>query len=476
MDDPARLSALDLVAVYRERRLSPVEAVEAVAARIADVEDEANAFTTLCLDRAAEEARKAERAYAAGSARPLEGVPVGVKDLFDTEGVRTTYGSPMFAEHVPQADAVAVRRLREAGALLVGKTSTHEWAWGITTASPHFGPTPNPWAPDRVAGGSSGGSAAALALHMVPLALGSDTGGSIRIPAAYCGVVGLKPTYGCVSSAGAMPLARSLDHPGPLARTVADAALALAVLAGLDPADPATEDVPVGDPLAELGRPLAGLRVAMCPDLMLVPPVPEVEAALGAAAATLAELGAELVEAELPEAGAIYEAFAAIQRAEALHHHRSRGLYPDRAGEYGADVLGRLHAAEGVTLAEYLEAAETRRRVRAGFERLFRGADVLLTPVAAGPPVAIGSETAKHRGEERPFRDLVMPYTVPQDVGGVPACAVRGGFDALGIPVGLQVTGPRWAEALVLRVAHALHAATPEIQAPWPEAAAAPSR
>lgn len=467
MNELANMDVGDLLRAFARGRASPVEAVEAVVSRIDAVDGTVGGFTALCLERAREEARASEAAWRRGEARPLEGVPFGVKDLFDTAEVRTAYGSPMFASNVPLRDAEAVRRARAAGAVLVGKTQTHEFAWGITSVNRALGSARNPWALDRVSGGSSGGSAVVLAAHEVPLALGSDTGGSIRIPAAFCGVVGLKPTYGRISGAGAWPLARSLDHPGPMARTPADAALLLAAIAGVDPGDPATGDVPLEDPRGlRLGA--DGLRLGLCRDLELVPLAADVRAVFDDAVRTLAGAGARVVEVTLPEAELIYPAFRTIQSAEALDVHRRAGLYPARRDEYGDDVRARLDAAVEVTLEQYLRATADRQRVVSGFARVFRDCDVLLTPVSAGSPAKSGEETVLHEGEALTFRDLVMPYTTPQDLAGLPACAVRAGFDALGIPVGIQFTAPPWREAVVLRAAQRFCDLTPDLQTRWP--------
>jgi aspartyl-tRNA(Asn)/glutamyl-tRNA(Gln) amidotransferase subunit A len=470
VDDLVGLSARELLLGYRERRFSPVEVVAALAARIDELNPELGAFTTLCLERAAEEARAAEALYSRGeTAGALAGVPFGVKDLFDSEGVRTTYGSPMFDGHVPAADAEAVRRARDAGAILIGKTQTHEFAWGITSVNLLMGTSRNPWDPARMSGGSSGGSAVALAALLVPLALGSDTGGSIRVPSGYCGTVGLKPTWGRISAAGVFPLARSLDHPGPMTRTPADAALLLGAIAGRDERDPATQDAPRGDLDAALAAGLAGLRVGLCPDLHLVPLAPDIDSAFKAATETVEHLGGELVEVGFPGAERLYETFGVIQRAEALFSHTQAGLFPSRRDEYGQDVLGRLELATKVELREYLAASAERQRARAVFEDVFREVDVLLTPVAAASPLPIGEERTTHLGTEREFREIVMSYTVPQDLTGLPACTVRIGFDQLGIPVAAQFTGPPWAEARVLGTAHAVFEATPEIQQRWPD-------
>jgi aspartyl-tRNA(Asn)/glutamyl-tRNA(Gln) amidotransferase subunit A len=470
MSELIDLTVRDLLAAFRAGAASPVEMLDAVAERIAQVDGGLGAFTTLCLDRAREEALAAEAAYRQGSAAgPLAGIPFGVKDLFDSEGVRTTYGSPMFAEHVPDADAEAVRRARAAGAILVGKTQTHEFAWGITSVNTLLGTSRNPWATDRISGGSSGGSAVALASRQIPLALGSDTGGSIRVPSAFCGIVGFKPTYGRISLAGAWPLARTLDHPGPMARTPADAALFLQAIAGYDPNDPATEDVPLADLEPELARGLDGIVVGNCPDLHGVPLAPEVGEAFEQALATVRDLGAVVEEVELPEARAAYDTFGATQRAEALFTHVEAGLYPGRAEEYGADVRGRLEAAARQDVSDYLRAAAERQRLRSGFARAFREVDVLLTPASAGSPVTIGDDSLEHLGSTIEFRELVMTYTVPQDLAGLPACVVRAGFDRLGIPIGVQFTGAAWRDVTVLKAAQAFWSATPLMQDRWPD-------
>ena len=463
-----QLAVEELLQGYAAHEFSPVNVVDAVAERIEEVDARVGGFTALCLERACEEAAAAEAAWTNGTARSLEGVPFGAKDLFDSEGVRTAYGSSMFDSHVPAHDAEALRRARAAGGILVGKTQTHEFAWGITSVNERMGTAHNPWALDRVSGGSSGGSAVVLAADEVPLAIGSDTGGSIRVPAAFCGVVGLKPTYGRISGRGAWPLAPSLDHPGPMARTPADAALLLTVLAGEDPADPATTDAPLGDVAGELRRGLEGLAVGVCADLELVPLAPDVREVFNATVRVLETAGARLVEVDLPEAELVYPAFVTIQRAEALDTHRRAGLYPARREEYAEDVLGRLDAATEVTVAEYLAASADRRRVGAAFARLFRLCDVLLTPVSAGSPLPIGDETVTHDGSELTFRELVMSYTTPQDLVGLPACAVRAGFDALGIPVGVQFTAAPWQEARVLRTAQGFFDATPDVQSGRP--------
>jgi len=464
------LSARELLSLYASGDASPVEAIDEVAARSAEIDGRLGAFTTLCLERARGEASRCEEAYRRGEAQgSLAGLSLGVKDLFDSEGVRTTYGSPMFADHVPTADAEALRRARTAGAIMVGKTQTHEFAWGISSVNELMGTSHNPWALDRVSGGSSGGSAVALATRQVSLALGSDTGGSIRVPSALCGTVGFKPTYGRVSTAGIWPLARTLDHPGPMTRSPADAALLLEVISGWDPADPATEDVPLGDLDAALANGLEGRVVGICPDLHSVPLAPAVQRAFDAAVAAAVSCGARIAEVRIPEARDSYRVFGFTQRAEALYTHMEAGLYPARAAQYGADVRGRLEAASREGVGDYLRAAADRARIRAAFARAFREVDLVLTPVGAGTAVPIGSEVLEHLGSSIEFRELVMSYTTPQDLIGLPACAFRAGFDDLGIPVGVQFSGAPWDDAMVLGAAHAVYEATPAVQNAWPD-------
>jgi aspartyl-tRNA(Asn)/glutamyl-tRNA(Gln) amidotransferase subunit A len=452
----SELGAHELLTAYRSRTLSPVEVVDGLLARISELDAGLGAFMALCPERAREEAVACERDYLRGEPKgALAGVPFGVKDLFDTAGVRTAYGSTMFASHVPTVDAVAVRAVRDAGGIMVGKTQTHEFAWGITSVNERMGTSRNPWRPDRISGGSSGGSAVALAARLVPLAIGSDTGGSIRVPSAFCGTVGFKPTYGRVSTEGVWPLAPSLDHAGSMARTPAAAALLLGAMEG------------ASEP--PLPRNLGGLRVGVCPDLHRIPLTADVQSAFDAAVRTVTELGGRVMEVGLPLAETIFPTFGVIQRAEALDTHSRAGLFPARKDEYGDDVRGRLEAAEQVTLGDYAAAIAKRERLRTAAGALFEQIDFLLTPVSAGSPVPIGEERLMHEGREIDFRELVMTYTVPQDLLGLPACTVRAGFDDLGIPIGVQFTGRPRADRDVLAAAEAFFEATPEIQGRWPE-------
>ena len=412
------MTAAELLAAYAARERSPVEVVAELAAAI-EV-DSHGAFWATCLERASQEARAAEAAWARGDARPLEGVPIAVKDLFDTEGVETTYGSAMFRGHVPARDAEAVRRVRAAGAIVLGKTATHEFAWGFSSINDALGTARNPRDPERVCGGSSGGSGAALAAGLAPLALGTDTGGSIRVPSAFCGVYGLKPTFGRVSLEGVWPLARTLDHAGPMARSPRDLGLLLAALA---PGWAGPSSIAPSPP-----------RVVVCPDLHGAPLEPQI-------AAVHEELALRLGAGEVgfPEAELILPAFRAIQLAEGHETHRTAGLWPDRAEEYGADVRSRIEMGSQVELPWLLAAHADRERLRAAFGRLFEHADVLLTPAVPLAPPRIEDER-----DDPALREAVLAYTAPQDLLGLPACV---------LPNGMQLTGPPGAEALLVSVA-----------------------
>jgi aspartyl-tRNA(Asn)/glutamyl-tRNA(Gln) amidotransferase subunit A len=465
------LDAHELLEGYRRREFSPSEVVASLSERIESTDGDVNAFTTLDLEQATDAAEAATRAYAgagASTARPLEGLPLAVKDLFDTEGIRTTYGSAMFSEHVPTADAKAVSLAKEAGCIVIGKTTTHEFGWGITSANPHYGDVRNPWNLDCTPGGSSGGSAAALALGAVPLALGSDTGGSIRIPASFCGVVGFKPTFARVPVAGAFPLAFSLDHAGPMARTPRDALLLLRAIA-----PGRWEHADGRDDGRGRGSRFAGARVGVLSDTDGMRLSSDIERVFQDALETLAGLGAECVECHLPEAADMLATFGTIQRAEAVLAHRLAGIYPSRGPDYGADVRARLEVALGVTLDDYLKAALERRRLQERFLELLASVDVLISPISAVPPVPVGEDDLVHEGETVPFRDAVMTYTVPQDLVGVPACAVRAGFDRNGVPVGVQLTGMPWSDEQTLLFADAFFATTESVQGTWPQHIAA---
>ena len=457
-----QLSVTELTDAYKHGKVSPLEVIEMSLRRIERLDPAIGGFREVFHERAINEARERSDELARGEwAGPLHGVPVAIKELFDVEGAVGCYGSTILLDRIAPSDAAAVARWREAGAIVIGVTRSHEFGWGITTQHAELGSTLNPWNTDRVPGGSSGGSAAALAVGMVPLALGSDTGGSIRIPACFCGIAGIKPTYGRVAKRGAVSLAPSLDHPGPLARTVPDLAIGLAAMAGFDASDPST--LPVQPPSQSVTPSLAGVRVGLVADLHPRALREDHQARFDAATEAMSDAGARLIDLSFPGAEEIRPTFATIQMAEAHHVHSSvMGIFPRRASEYGADVRGRLEMSADITLADYLSALEAKRALRHRFARLFDEVDVMMTPITAGGPSTTSEPDVSFDGTgEAPFRDVVMDYTVAQDLFGLPVCAVPNGLDGDGLPLGLQLTGPTLSENAVMDAAAGIAAVLP---------------
>lgn len=468
-----RLTAGQLAQRFNTAAASPTEALDSVLGRIAALDPSVGAFSCVLEEQARARAAELTEELARGHSRgPLHGVPVAVKELFDVRGAPGDYGSDVLAGRTADADAECVRRLRRSGAVIVGTTRSHEFGWGITTQHHTRGGTRNPWNLNRVPGGSSGGSGAAVAAGMVPVAVGSDTGGSIRIPACFCGVAGLKPAFGRIGRTGGVALAPSFDTVGALGRSIGDAAALVAAMSGPDRSDPAATGAPVRADDRALSS-LDGTRVATAAALVDGGLDDGVAKVYGQALDALERLGAELVEIDLPGAGEIFEAFRPLQMAEAHHVHRSMGLFPDRADLYGPDVRSRLEAAAGVSIGDYLSAQQQRRRIAASFDRRLQSVDALVSPISAvGPSRIDNSDEALLNGERQPLRDAVMRFTVPQNMTGLPAGIVRAGFDPDGLPVGLQLTAGRGREAAVVAIATVLQAELGPIKtAPEPEQA-----
>jgi aspartyl-tRNA(Asn)/glutamyl-tRNA(Gln) amidotransferase subunit A len=440
-------------AAFRQGELSPVELTDRLLATIEQGNPILNAYLTVTAESARIQARAAAEALAHGQDQgPLLGIPLALKDLFDVAGVRTTAGSPILSTNVPQADSAVAERLRAAGAVLLGKTHLHEWALGVTSINPHFGPCHNPWRTDHIAGGSSGGSAAAVAAGLCLGAFGSDTGGSIRIPAALCGVVGLKPTRGRVSLRGVIPLSWSLDHVGPLARTVRDVALLLQAVAGYDPADPTSVDVPVDDYVSGLGRNVAGMRVLVPTNFFFERSSPEVAALVQDALDALAALGCHLIPVELPGIEDLGPASTRMNVSDAAAYHAQH--LAERPADIGADVLARLRGGEATTGPDYARARQLQRIWRRTLATLLSGDTLLATPTTAIPafPIA-GADSVATAGR-------LTAFTAPFNLTGLPAISVPCGFTPSGLPVGLQLVGRPWTETLVLAVADAYEQAT----------------
>ncbi len=449
------LSIREASELIRRRELSPVELTEAFLGRIAALEPKLHVFVRLTDEAAREEARRAEAEVMAGDWRgPLHGIPIGLKDIYATRGVPTTAQSKLLLSNVPTADAETVRRLREAGAVCLGKLATHEFAIGGPSHDLPFPLARNPWNTEAFTGGSSTGSGAGVAAGLVMGALGSDSGGSIRTPASFCGITGLKPSYGRVSRMGVVPLSYSFDHCGPMAWRAEDAALMLEVIAGHDPTDPASADVPTEAYASALREDLSGLRVGVVRHFYEHDheATGEVRQAIDAALAAMESLGAEVEEVRLSPLDDYYACCMVVLLAEAFCVHADD--LRRRAGDYGEIGRQRIMMGAFVTAADYVEATRLRRALRREVDEALARVDVLVTATTFAPAPRL---------DEIPKLSLFRsPYlTAPFNVSGHPAVAVRCGFSAEGLPLSLQIAGRMFDEATVLAVAHAYERATP---------------
>ncbi len=460
LDELTKLSIAEAGEQVRRRVLSPAELTRAYLERIQRQDGDLLAYITVLSAEALAAATAAEEEIARGHYRgPLHGIPIALKDLVLTRGIRTTCGSRILRDWVPDADATVTARLSEAGAILLGKLNMHEFAYGPTGVNPHYGTPRNPWDRRRMPGGSSSGSAVAVAAGLCAGALGTDTGGSIRIPAAFCGLVGLKPTYGRVSRAGVIPLAWSLDHVGPMTRTVTDAALLLQVLAGRDPADPSAADVPVPDYRRAMQGEMRGLRLGLPKDFFFERLDPEVRVAVLAAARSLEGLGASVEEVSLPGIQHAGPASFAIIAAEATAYHEP--YLKTRATEYGADVRARLTTGQFILAGHYLKAQRARQVIRAEVDAALRQVHALLfptTPILAPP---LDAREISLDGLTEDVRWWLIRCTRPINVTGHPALSVPCGLTAAGLPIGLQLVGRHFDEATLLRIGHAFEAVSP---------------
>ncbi len=464
-DQSANLTRLSLAEAserVRTGKVSPVELTESCLDRVRKLDRTLNAFITVTAESARAQAKEAEAEVRRGRWRgPLHGIPIALKDLVDTAGVRTTSASALFKDRVPTEDAEIVRRLKAAGAVLLGKLNMHEFAYGGSSVISAFGPVRNPWAPDHSAGGSSAGSAVAVATGMCYAAIGSDTGGSIRQPAAYCGVVGLKPSFGRVSTHGVVPLSWSLDHVGPLTRTVEDAALMLQTLAAGDSKDATLAQLPVADCAATLDKQtrvrLGVPRSPFCEGLH-----PEIQKAFETALSILATLAASQRDLEIDTAP---EASVRVLQAEAYaFHEESVARSPEL---YQPETLRRIRTGAAVSASAYIRARRTLDELRGAAGRTFETVDVLVTPTTPVPPFAI-SELLADLEALRAKEMLTLRNTRGFNCLGLPTVSLPCGFTSAGLPIGLQITGAPGAEALVLALAHAYEQAT-DWHKRWPD-------
>jgi aspartyl-tRNA(Asn)/glutamyl-tRNA(Gln) amidotransferase subunit A len=455
--EPTDLSIGEASELVRRRRVSPVELTNACLSQIEKLNPTLNAFITVTPESAATEARAAEAEIQSGKWRgPLHGIPIALKDLFDTAGVRTTAGSGVFKDRVPTEDAEVVRRLKAAGAVLLGKTNMHEFAFGGSSLVTYFGGVHNPWERGHIAGGSSGGSAAAVAGRLCYGALGSDTAGSIRQPAAYCGIVGLKPTYGLVSTRGVIPLSWSLDHVGPLARTVGDIALLLQAIAGYDPEDTASVSMKIPDYTAALRMSPATLRLGIAREFFFKSLDPEIERAMNQALPVLEKLTAGIKEVAI-SASTQEQLRSTVRLAEAYAYHAK--MIATSPEQYQPETLARLRPGADIDTVTYIQARRELAHTRRTIGQIFQTVDVLITPTSPILPPAIAEFTGDRNGSID-FVNLNIRNTSPFDVYGWPTISVPCGFSASGLPIGLQISGALGQDAVVLQLAHAYEQAT----------------
>jgi aspartyl-tRNA(Asn)/glutamyl-tRNA(Gln) amidotransferase subunit A len=443
----------ELSQAIRRRTVSPVELTRECLARIEKFNPLLNAFINVTADSALAQARTAEQEIQNGNWRgPVHGIPIGLKDLIDIAGGPTTAASALFKNRVPSQDADVVRRLKGAGAVLLGKHNLHEFAFGGSSVISYFGEVHNPWHVTRIAGGSSGGGAAAVAADLGYAAIGTDTGGSVREPAAFCGIVGLKPTYGRVSTRGVIPLSWSLDHVGPLTTKVADAALVLQAIAGYDSGEITSADIPVPDYLHSMRQSPKSLRVGL-PQLYFFEDIdPEVARAVNDAVSVIRKL-----TSEVREVSTTVDNETKLLTAEAYAYHSE---YVAKTPElYHPETLRRIRTGAKVSTPEYIQLRRAMKESRRSIAEVFKGVDLMVTPTVPIPPPTIA--TLKESPDDlRPRENLMLRNTRPINLWGLPAISLPCGFTVEGLPIGLQIIGPHWREDLVLQLAYAYEQAT----------------
>lgn len=445
----ARSTIAALAGRIRKREVSPVEVTEAVLDRIAATDAKVKAYITVMRDEARGAARAAEQSIMAGHyLGPLHGIPIGVKDLYYTRGVKTTAGSKILAGFVPEYDAAVVDRLKRAGAIIVGKLNTHEFAMNTWTP-----PTRNPWDLDRIPGGSSGGSGAAVAASECIAATGTDSGGSIRIPAALCGVVGLKPTFGRVSRHGIVPLSWTLDHAGPMTKTVEDTAIMLRAMAGYDARDSATVNAPVPNYARALTGDVKGLRIGLPREYFFDNLDPEVEQAVLHAVKAMEGLGASVHEVSFPHLAHIPIVHACIILTEAATYHEK--WLRTRADDYAPDVRFSLEWGKLFTGIDYVQCQRVRELIRQDFAAVLQRVDVIAAPTVPAPASKVGEDPITIKGRKEGLVGATIRLNRPSNHTGLPAITVPCGFTGNNLPIGFQLIGRAFDEATLLRAAHA---------------------
>jgi aspartyl-tRNA(Asn)/glutamyl-tRNA(Gln) amidotransferase subunit A len=446
--DLTSLSLQEASMLVQSKAVSPVDLTRACLERIQRLNPTLNAFITVTTEQALAQAHALEKERQRGRSRgPLHGIPIALKDNIDTEGVKTTAASTFFANRIPTEDAEVVRRLKAAGAVIIGKLNMHEFASGTTSTISHFGPVHNPWNLDRIAGGSSGGSAVAVAAGLCYGTIGTDTGASVRLPAACCGIVGLKPTYGLVSARGVIPTSWSFDHVGPMCRTVTDTALLLSAIAGYDPDDSASIDVPPRNYLMGLGARTRSFRLGIPRTPFYENLDPEIEAAVRSALEVLSPLTERSQEVKLPPTP---DLFSSVADAETYAFHAPNLAKTPEL--YNAETRRVLQEGAKVSMAEYMQGRRDLDRMRRIIGKVFASVDLLVTPTMPKPPLTIA--------ECREARQMPPTNTGKFNIFGLPSISIPCGFTKTGLPIGLQISGPRLGEAKVFALAHAYEQAT----------------
>jgi aspartyl-tRNA(Asn)/glutamyl-tRNA(Gln) amidotransferase subunit A len=457
----AFLSISQVAPLLERKKVSPSEVVGSVLERIHELNCRLNAYLYVDADEALKKAREAEHEIMHGRYRgPLHGIPIALKDNILTACIPTTAGSKILKDLVPTENASVVRRLRRAGAILIGKTNLSEFAYGATTNNAHFGRTLNPWDTQRTPGGSSGGSAVAVAAGMATASLGTDTGGSIRIPSALCGIVGFKPTFGRVSCYGVVPLAASFDHVGPLARSVLDVAIVLRSIAGYDSLDEGSARKPVPNYPQILKKRLGHPRLGVPQQYYFEGLDEEVRTAVDTAIQCFQKLGALRKEVSLPHVAESSELSTQAAFAEATSYHQLSGYFPARADEYGQDVRERLEIGAKILATDYLKAFAVRKLVRKDFEDAFASVDAILAPTVPIPAPRTCLKVVQINSNIEPVRSALIRLNRPQNLTGLPAITLPCGFTRAGLPIGIQIIGRAFDEATVLRLAHVYEGAT----------------
>ena len=449
----------ELAALFAKKKLSPVDLTEMFLRRVEQRNPALNAFITITAEEALAAARRAEKQFlrprsSSRAGSPLLGIPITLKDNLWTRGIRSTAGSKILRDFVPPEDSTAVRRLLRAGAVLLGKTNLNEFAYGITGENAHYGTAHNPWSLGRMTGGSSAGSGAAIAAGLCVASVGTDTGGSIRVPAAFCGAVGLKPTFGRVSVFGTMPLSPSLDHVGPIARSVADTAILLGLIAGRDPLDAASSPQPLDDYHGALKKPLRKIRLGRPAQHYWEKLDGEVRRIAEAALRDMEKRGAVVTEVSVPHLKESLEAATEISLAEALHVHEAAGYYPARAADYGDEVRQRIESGAKVPAHRYLAGFDVKKQLVQEFDAAFQFVDAIVAPTLPVPAPPIGAESVRVDGGEIATRPAIVGHCRPANFTGLPAISVPCGFTSEGLPVGLQFIGRAFEESTLLRIAH----------------------